>query len=92
MQRHVRPLRYGQENQTRRPPTHSPQRLSPGRRATRPLLLDSAAQHNSNLPVLSLLRTANRDLRLPTNIRQVVPVLGVRGGFPGLDEGQHATG
>lgn len=91
MQRHVRALRYGQEDQES-PPTRSPQRLPARRRPARPLQLDTAAFDNGHIPRNPTPRAADRDIRLSADIRQAVPVLGVRGGLPGLDEGQYSAG
>lgn len=91
LQRHVCPLRHGQEIQAR-PRPHPPVQLPPRRRTTRPLLVDTAALHNRNLPREPSSYATDRDLRLSPYVRQAIPVLGLRRGFPGLDEAQYAAG
>ena len=91
MQRHVRALRHGQEDQES-PPARSTQRLPARRRPAGPLQLDTAALDNGHISREPTSRATDRDIRVPANIWQAVSVLGVRRGLSGLDEGQHSAG
>ena len=64
---------------------HPSRRLSPRRRRTGPLDLDAAPLHDGNVPVLGACDSAVQDPTVPVPLLGAVPVLGVRGGLPGLD-------
>ena len=66
-------------------PIPHPSRLPPRRRRPRPLNLDPPPLPNSRLPSESQHRATSRDAQLPLALLAPVPVLGVRGGFPGVD-------
>ena len=91
MQRHERALRPWRQKEARRPPTRAPQRLPTRRRPAGPLVVDPPALHHRHIPRETRTLATNRDIRVPAHVRQAVPVLGVRRGLPGVDEGQYTA-
>lgn len=76
---------------SRPPPSH---RLPPRHHRSRPLNLDPPPLHHRLLPRFPLPHPPARDLNLHAHLREAVPLLALRGGFPVLDEagGERAEG
>jgi hypothetical protein len=99
LQRRSLPLRLLRQNaheEIHHRPTHSrtlpPRRLSARRRSPRPLILDPPPLNNRVVSRLAVTPTPIRNQILSHHLRQTIPMLGVRRGFPGVDEREHAEG